>query len=176
MNLLFVSSVRSKYDTVYFSDVIVDSLGSIDGNLVYMELSFEGEDYNLYSVPVLLNGEQYHLQVAFDFATEEWSILGARPGIEDNGMADKEMRLLEAGDEITTIWYFMSISGEDDLEPYTATTFTVTEETTFAEMPLPDGSYSMLFEMRDALGNYAYSDPVTFDCENGDIYTTVYED
>lgn len=83
-----------------------------------MELSFEGEGYNLYSVPILLNGEQYHLQVAYDFTTEEWSILGARQGIEDNGMADKEMR--------------------------------------------------------DAMGNYAYSNQVTFDCEGGDIYTTVY--
>lgn len=170
------NDMEADWENGVFSDNFRGVWGSIDSNLVYMELSFEGEGYNLYSVPVLLNGEQYHLQVVFDFATEKWSILGARPGIEDNGMSDKEMRLLEVGDEITTIWYFMSISGDDDFEPYTANTFTVTEETAFAEMPLPDGSYSMMFEMRDALGNYAYSDQVTFDCEDGDIYTTVYED
>ena len=33
--------------------------------------------YNLYSVPILLNGEAYNLQVAYEFDTEEWSILGA---------------------------------------------------------------------------------------------------
>lgn len=43
-------------------------------------------------------------------------------------------------------------------------------------MPLPDGSYSMVFEMRDAMDNYAYSDAVTFDCAGGEIITTVYED
>lgn len=34
------------------------------------------EDYNLYAVPVLLNGDSYNLQVVYDFNTEEWSILG----------------------------------------------------------------------------------------------------
>ena len=56
--------------------------GALDGNLVYMELSFDGEDYNLYSVPILLNGEAYNLQVAYEFDTEEWSILGATQGLE----------------------------------------------------------------------------------------------
>ena len=44
------------------------------------------------------------------------------------------------------------------------------------EIELPDGNYSMVFEMWDAMGNYAYSDAVTFDCIDGEIYTTVYED
>lgn len=150
--------------------------GSIDGNLVYMELSFEGDDYNVYSVPVLLNGEEYNLQVTYNFSTEKWSILGARQGIDESGMADKELRQLKAGDEITTIWYMASAAGDDDFEPYTASTFTVTADTAFAETALPDGNYSMVFEMRDAMNNYAYSDAVTFACANGEISTTVYED
>lgn len=38
-----------------------------------------------------------------------------------------------------------------------------------------DGSYSMVYEMRDAMDNYAYSDAVFFDCAGGKIATTVYE-
>lgn len=139
-----------------------------------MELSFEGDDYNLYSVPVLLNGEEYNLQVAYDFTDSSWSILGAWKGIDENGMADKDLRLLEEGDEITTLWYIASASGDDDFEPYTAETFTVTADTSFGEIDLPDGSYSMLYEMRDAMGNYAYSDQVVFDCSGGEITTSVY--
>lgn len=52
--------------------------------------------------------------------TQEWSILGARQGIDDHGMSDKELRLLQPGDELTTIWYMASFEGEDDFEPYTA--------------------------------------------------------
>ena len=150
--------------------------GAIDGHLVYMELSFEGEDYNLYSVPVLLNGEAYNLQVVYDFTTETWAILGASQGLDESGMASKELRLLVEGDVITTIWQMASYSGEDDFEMYAAEELTVTADTTFGEAPLFDGSYSLVFEMWDAAGNYAYSDAVTFDCIEGEIWTTVYED
>ncbi len=170
------NDMNADWDNGVFSDNFRGVWGSIDGNMVYMELSYESEDYNLYAVPVLLNGEEYNLQVAYDFATGEWSILGARQGIDDSGMADKELRLLQEGDEITTIWYMATASGDDEFEPYTVSTFTVTADTAFGEMELPDGSYSMVYEMRDAMDNYAYSDPVTFDCADGEIYTTVYTD
>lgn len=170
------NDMNADWDNGVFSDNFRGVWGSIDGNLVYMELSFEGDDYNLYSVPVLLNGEEYNLQVVYDFTGEQWGIIGARQGIDDNGMADKELRLLQEGDEITTIWYMATATGDDDFEPYEAATFTVTADTTFAETQLFDGSYSMVFEMRDAMGNYAYSDAVTFDYEDGEIYTTVYAD
>lgn len=170
------NDMNADWDNGVFSDNFRGVWGSIDGNIVYMELSYESEDYNLYAVPVLLNGEEYNLQVAYDFTTEEWSVLGARQGIDDSGMADKELRLLQEGDEITTIWYMASASGDDEFEPYTAATITVTADTAFGEMELPDGSYSMVYEMRDAMDNYAYSDPVTFDCADGEIYTTVYTD
>ena len=71
--------------------------GALDGHLVYMELSYESDDYNLYSIPILLNGEAYNLQVAYDFTAEEWSIIGASQGLDSSGMASKELRLLEEG-------------------------------------------------------------------------------
>ena len=46
----------------------------------------------------------------------------------------------------------------------------------FWRIPLFDGSYAMVFEMWATAGNYAYSDAVTFDCADGEIWTTVYED
>lgn len=170
------NDMNADWDNGVFSDNFRGVWGSIDGNIVYMELSYESEDYNLYAIPVLLNGEEYNLQVAYDFSTDEWNILGARQGIDNSGMADKELRLLQEGDEITTIWYMATVSGDDEFEPYTAATVTVTADTVFGEMELPDGSYSMVYEMRDAMDNYAYSEPVTFDCANGEIYTTVYVD
>ena len=170
------NDIVADWDNGIFYDNFRGVWGAIDGSLVYMELSFEGEGYNLYSVPILLNGEEYNLQVAYDFTAEEWLILGASQGLDDSGMASKEMRLLEEGDIITTIWKLASYSGEDDFEMYAAEEIEVTAETTFGEAPLFDGSYSMVFEMWDAQGNYAYSDQVTFDVEDGEIWTTVYED
>lgn len=91
-------------------------------------------------------------------------------------MASKELRLLAEGDVITTIWKAGSFTGDDELEMYAAEELTVTADTAFGEIPLFDGSYSMVFEMRDSVGNYAYSDAVTFDCVDGAITsTTIYE-
>lgn len=170
------NDIEANWDNGVFYDNFRGVWGAIDGCLVYMELSFEGDDYNLYSVPILLNGEAYNLQVAYDFSGEEWSILGAVPGLDgESGMAAKELRLLEEGDVITTIWKLASYSGDDDFEMYTAQELTVTADTSFGEAPLPDGEYAMVFEMWDAAGNYAYSDAVTFDCAGGEIMTTVYQ-
>jgi len=170
------NDMTADWENGVFYDNFRGVWGAIDGELVYMELSFEGEDYNLYSVPILLNGEAYNLQVVYDFTVEEWYILGASQGLDASGMAAKEMRLLEEGDVITTIWKMASYSGDDDFEMYAVSDIIVTAETAFGEAPLFDGSYNMVFEMWDAAGNYAYSDLVTFDCIDGEIYTTVYED
>ncbi len=170
------NDMTADWDDGVFHDNFRGVWGAIDGHLVYMELSFDGEDYNLYSVPILLNGEMYNLQVAYDFTMEEWSILGATQGLDDSGMAAKEMRLLEEGDVITTIWKMASYSDDDDFEMYTAEELTVTADTAFGEAPLFDGRYSMVIEMWDAAGNYAYSDAVIFDMTDGEIWTSVYKD
>ena len=168
------NDIIADWDNGIFYDNFRGVWGAIDGCLVYMEISYEGEDYNLYSVPILLNGEEYNLQVAYDFTEEEWYIIGASRGLDSCGMASKELRLLEEGDEITTIWLLSSYNGDDDFEMYAAEELTVTADTSFEEAPLYDGCYAMIFEMCDASGNYAYSDVVTFDCADGEIYTTVY--
>ena len=170
------NDLTADWENGVFYDNFRGVWGALDGHLVYMELSFEGEDYNLYSVPILLNGEAYNLQVAYDFTAEEWSILGASQGLDESGMASKELRLLAEGDVITTIWKAATFTGDDDFEMYAAEELTVTADTAFGEAPLFDGSYSMVFEMWDAAGNYACSDAVTFDCAGGEISTTVYED
>lgn len=167
------NDMEADWDNGVFYDNFRGVWGAIDGCVVYMELSFEGDDYNLYSVPILLNGEAYNLQVAYDFSAEEWSVLGAAPGLDESGMAAKELRLLEEGDVITTIWQLSSFSGDDDFEMYAAEEITVTADTVFGETELPDGQYGMVFELRDAAGNTAYSDAVLFDCLDGEITTTV---
>ncbi len=169
------NDITADWENGVFTDNFRGVWGSIDGCLVYMELSYEGEDYNLYSVPVLLNGEAYNLQVVYDFNDEAWSILGARQGIDDSGMADKELRKLQSGDELTTIWYMAALSDDSDFEAYEAETLTVTEDTAFAEMDLPDGEYMLLFEFRDTQGNSGTSQAVTFGVEGDDIFTSIYE-
>lgn len=169
------NDMTADWENGVFYDNFRSVWGAIDGKLVYMELNFAGEDYNLYSVPVLLNGKEYNLQVVYDFKSDTWRILGARQGINEHGMADKELRLLKEGDELTIIWKMASFSGDDRFESYTADTIVVSKKTAFAEALLFDGTYRMVFEMWDAMGNHAYSAPAQFDCADGEIMATVVE-
>ena len=47
------NDMEADWDNGIFYDNFRGVWGSIDGNLAYMELSYESEDYNLYAVPVL---------------------------------------------------------------------------------------------------------------------------
>ena len=148
------------WDEGVFTDNFRYVWGSIDGNLVYMEVSDETDDYTAYAVPILLNGEECNLRVIYDYNEEEYHIIGAREGIDANGMSDKKLIQLQPGDEITTIHYVASITGDDDFEEIPIDTFTVTPSTSFEEMDLGDGNFLMMFEMVDAKNNSAFSEIV----------------
>ena len=152
-----------------FTDNFRGSWGAFGGQLVFMELSYEGDGYNLYAVPVLINGEEYKLDVAYDFGEEAWTVLGARKPVDANGMADKNLYTLEEGDKIDLIWY-MAPAGTTDFEPYVVDSITYDADTVFEEAWLPDDTYTMVFQMRDASGEYINSNFVDFRVEGENIY------
>lgn len=147
--------------------------GSINGFPVYMELTCSDTDYNLYSVPILLNYEPYNLQVVYRFDTQEWVILGASEGIDENGMASKKLIFPEEGDVITVLWQMASYEGEEDFEMYEVEDIIVDEYLFFDEAELPDGEYGMVFTFSDIQGNMGMSEAAFFTCEDGVIYTSL---
>lgn len=153
-----------------FRDNFRDVWGAIDGHLCYMEIVYEGEDYNLYLVPVLLNGTEYQLHVVYDYLENKYEILGARRGLDDNGMSDRNLVKLRPGDQLTTLLYVSDISGDDEFELFEAEEFEVTEDTGFAEEDLGDGNFAMMFQLTDCRGNDLWSDVAVFNVEDGYIY------
>lgn len=169
------NDLDSDWENGVFMDNFRGVWGSIDDYPVYLEIVYEGEDYNTYSVPILLNGEEYNLRVVYDFNDEQYYILGARKGLDDTGMADKNLVQLQPGDEITTIHYAATISGDDDFEAFEVDTFTVTEDTAFYETDMGDGEFMMMFELVDARNETVLSEPVWFTVDGDDIHTTIYK-
>ena len=148
----------------------------LDGHPVYIEITAEGDDYNIYSVPIKLNGMECNLQVAYTYGDGKYHILGARKGIGDSGMGDRNLIKLKRGDTITTIHYGMTISGDD--EDFTAVdvdTFTVGDAPVFQEEELGNGVYGYCFEFVTPLDDSAMSRMVQFTLENGKITTTIEE-
>jgi len=160
------NDIVADWENGVFTDNFRGVWGAINGNIVYMELAFEGEGYNLYSSPIMLNGEEYMLQVAYDFKGEKWEILGATQSLDNSGMASKELRMLTEGDVITTLWIMSLLDG--DFDYYEVDEFTYTESTEFHETELGDGCYAIIFEMSDIRGNVASSEAALFYYEDGE--------
>lgn len=167
------NDLDADWDSGVFRDNFRGVWGCLDGALCYTELVYEGEDYNLYSVPILLNGEKYQLRVAYQYDTGTFHILGARQGLDDSGMADRNLRELRPGDQVTLLHHVMTISGDEtESELYEGETITVTADTAFAEEDLGDGVFALCFEMIDQTGESFLSDLALFTVKDGTIYTS----
>lgn len=165
------NEIECDWDNGIFSYTSRGVWGAINDFPVYMELTYGSEAYNLYSVPILLNGKEYCLKVYYDFEEEEWGIMGASEGLEDNGMASKELRQLKNGDVIEVIWKASDLSSEDDdMENVPVEKITVDENLTFGEAQLMDGSYCVIMYMEDAAGNLAVSEAQLIELIDGEAY------
>ena len=169
------NDIEGDWTRGFFRDNFRGVWGALDGEFVYMDLSVEGEDYNIYSIPIRLNGEDCYLSVVYDFAIEEWDILGARKASEESGKTDKNLIQLQSGDEIIPILYGASISGDDEFEAIDGKTITFRPTIAFEEADMGDGSFWMMYEMTDLSGHVAYSEFATFTVVGDDIYVEIVE-
>ena len=170
--MLFLGSdndIDHDWENGVFKDNFRGVWGAIDGCLCHMEIVFQGDDYNLYNVPVLLNGAPCQLKVAYDYNTEEYYILGAMRGLDDYGMADRSMERLRVGDVITTLHKAATTTGEDEFEWYEFDTLVVDRYTSFSEIDLGDGQFALLFTLTDGRGETIYADEVIITVEGDEM-------
>ena len=164
--------IYSDWENGVFSDNFSGYWVSIDDCLVYMELIDTADDYKLYTVPILLNGEEYSLSISYTIATGKYDILGAWRGIDDNGMADKDLRQLQEGDTIEPLLFYLFDMDDPDEEPtiMSVDSFSLTENTSLEEIFMGDGYYILIYEMVDILNNSYLSDSVTYQIIDGVVH------
>ncbi len=169
------NDIDANWDTGVFKDNFRGVWGSMNGQLCYMELSYEGDDYNNYAVPILYNGEERNLNVAYDFNEETFKILGVSSGIDEStGMSSRDSKKLEDGDEIIFLMDAMSLEeGKDDIYTYKSDAITYKKGMKFEEMDLADGDYAYYFTVTDTTGKSVDSDFAYFTVNQGDITTTL---
>lgn len=175
--LLYLGSdanITADWEQGIFKDNFQGTWPMLDGHPVFVEITAEEDGYNIYSVPIKLNGVECNLQVIYTFGDKKYHILGARKGIDSQGMGDRNLIRLKAGDTITTLHYGMTISGDDeDLTQVEVDTFTIEEHPEFAEEDMGDGVYGYCFEFITPTGDSALSKLVQFTIEDGEIVTAV---
>lgn len=168
------ADINADWNAGIFTDNFRAVWPMLDGHPVYVEIVEENDGYNLYSIPIKLNGVECNLQVAYVYKDEKYYILGARHGLESNGMSSRELIQLREGDEITTLHYGMSISGDDqELTQVEVDTFTIGDAPQIKDEDIGDGSYAYGFEFVTPTGESALSSLVLFTVANGEITTEV---
>lgn len=162
------ADIQADWDAGVFRDNFRGVWAALDGHLVYLEITHEGETFNHYAVPIKLNGVRCNLAVVYDFTREAYRVFGARR-LSGNNMADKALIKLKQGDRVTTILKAMSISGEDDdFQDIEVDEFTLGETVAFEDIDMGDGTFMFLFEMTDVQNNSATSQIVTIDVKDGE--------
>ncbi len=164
-------NIDADWDTGVFRDNFGGTWPMLDGHPVYIEITEEGDDYNLYSIPIKLNGEECILQVSYSYDTQKYSILGARRDSEENGMSDQDLIPLKAGDMVTTIHFAKPVSDDAELAAVEAETFRIGSHPVVEDEELGDGTYGYIFEFLAPTGESALSEIAVFNIEGGNITT-----
>lgn len=151
--------VYTDWDNGYFSDNFDGKWLSLpDGSLLSMYIVEAGDDSTVYTSPIELNGKRTNLRIVQ--SGDSVKIEGAWDGIDENGMAAREIRKLRAGDMIAPIYYLL---GDDDSEStYTADAYEWADGDNVIYAQLPNGDYYYAFSIDDVYGDYYLTDPVVF--------------
>ena len=170
LNLGWSDTSSEDFEQGLFSDYIDGYWPSIDGHLVHTEVVWQGSDYTVYSVPVLLNDEQCNLRVVYDEHLQDYTVLGARKGLSDDGMADKNLTKLKIGDRLTFVYQDRAVDGSGGFGYTAGETIVITADTMFYEAPLPPGEYGIMFKLFDAKNHSAFSEVLLFSLDEYYIY------
>lgn len=166
------NDLNGDWDEGYFYDNFRGVWPTLNGEYCALLLLEETDDYNLYTIPVLLNGEKASIRAMYLFGDEAgyYQILGAWDGLDsETGMSGRNVRRLQDGDEIALL--FDAYSWETgEYTTYTMGGFTVDGEVCMEETPLFDGEYEYYYVVYDTFGNSYYSQSVILTIEGEDIY------
>ncbi len=161
------------YDKGIFTEAFEGTWMKIGGEYVYAELIEQNDDYNLYTIPIYLNGKEKYLKAVYDYNEEAFRILGAYDGIdEETGLSGRDVKQLKDGDEIEFIFYIMDEdSDSEDLEAVVLSKISWKSDMVMEDADMPDGYFIYIFQIKNIFGDIEYSDPVYMELSNGEIFT-----
>jgi len=170
------NDVFSDWETGEFTDNFRGVWPTLNGYFCAPVLVDEGERYNIYSIPILLNGQQTNLRAAYiwdDADNGHYEVYGAWEGVDsDTGAVARKVRKLRDGDEVELI--FTSLDWETGEELYyTMGSFTVEGEVRMEEQKLIDGDYLYAYEVVDIFGRSHMSPFALMSCSGDEIFVSM---
>ncbi|MBQ9886652.1 MAG: hypothetical protein IJM37_07335 [Lachnospiraceae bacterium] len=139
-----------------------------DGQMLAIYLSEEGSDYNIYSIPVMLNDKEMNLKVRMDLDYSNvfgsFSVLGVWEGISESGQAGRSTLTINKGDVIRPVYETF-----DDKKIY-GDEYIAGDDFNIEVGMLEDAYYSYTYEIIDVFGNSTFTDEAVYHIEGGVIY------
>ena len=139
------------------------------------------DDYNLYTIPIELNGQSTNLRVMYviesaddDGITGSYQVLGVWDGNdEQTGVAARDIRPLQEGDVILPLFDAYPLSDDQDsVEQWTSDEVIAGQDgaVTLEELALFDGEYFYAYLLTDIFGQDYESDGVFLYMEGDEFY------
>jgi hypothetical protein len=163
------NDMSGSYELGTFVDNFQDDWLTIDGHYVSAALCEVGDGYNLYYIPILLNGERTGLVIEYAYATNSYKVLCVmdEPN-QETGMAGKTGRLLEQGDKVQFLFPAENAkTGISDVIPLE--TMEWHDNVSVAYEGLGDGNFAFRYEITDVLGNKINTELVYQRYKNGKV-------
>ena len=166
------NNINADYETGVFEDNFNGEWMTIGGEYVYAELIEQNDDYNLYTIPVKLNGEEMFIKAVYDYNTEDYRILGVYDGMDDEtGQSGRDVKKLKAGDKITFLFGVFDLeSDDDDVDFVELGEITWSDDMVMKDEDLGDGDFFYMYCLEDVFGNELTGDPVYIEIKDGEIY------
>ena len=134
-------------------------LGLPDGQLLAMYIVSTGEKGVVYTSPIFLNGKRTNLRMVR--TNEELIVEGAWDGIDENGMAAREITKLKEGDKIVPA-YFSSKTDSDKTSELKGKEYTWTKDSAINFNTMPSADYYYGFCIEDIFGDTFTTDVQVF--------------
>ena len=161
--------ISENWETGEFGDMFDGSWYALyDGQYLATYIVDYSSDFIMYTSPIMLNGERTNLRIKQ--TADGFTVEGAWDGIDENGMAAREIRKLKAGDKVTPVYYISDIETGEEIE-YSGSEYSWASDENIAYNYLWDGDYAYSFTIEDVYGDFYFTDEVIFTVdEDGQIY------
>ena len=169
------NNIYADWDNGIFTDNFNGTWMTIDGCYVCAELMDSRDGYNLYLIPVRLNGTDMFLRASYDFEKDKYTVLDACDTIDEQTGAASKARPLQNGDKVTFL-FADSTTQEGASQFIEMGTVTWHDGIEMKDEDLGDGNFAYCFRIEDVFGKTQSTENVVVDYSNGKIVLKSIED
>lgn len=171
--------INADYETGEFSDNFRGTWMTIGGEYVCAEVIDSTDDYDLYIIPAIVNGEETFIRAVYEFDTEAFKVLGTYDGAdEETNLSGRNIHPLEEGDKIDFIFYSFDMESDEDEDPEEVILGSIvwSDDTEMLDEEMGDGKFYYILEIEDIFGNETQCDPIIMEITDGEISAYELED